>query len=100
VFPPAFLRFLDELGVDPVKDAEVYQCGRTEKGHNYGGWFHFVGDLAADAELQDVAYGTNFSARLSPAVAPRISTLKDANAVQVDFFATAVPWRLDEEDPG
>ena len=44
VYPPAFLAFLDSVGIDPKKDGEIYHNGELLPGaHFYAGWFHFVG---------------------------------------------------------
>jgi hypothetical protein len=45
-FPAEFLSLLDQLGIDPCKDAEVYRNARLAPGrHDYGGWYHFIGTL-------------------------------------------------------
>jgi hypothetical protein len=101
VFPEEFLRFLDELGIDARKDAEVFGCGRTASGrHFYGGWYHFIGRLEETGDFAPVAFGEDFSAYLLRASAPRLSTLKKAEVVELGFNSQAVPWRLDEPDPG
>jgi hypothetical protein len=48
-YPAAFRELLDRLGIDPNKEGEAVAYGPLENGlHHYGGWFFFVGDLAAD----------------------------------------------------
>lgn len=59
-FPAAFLRLLDQLGIDPRKDAEVYDIGGDGPGRRrYGGWYHFVGTLheTGDFPLVELAPG-------------------------------------------
>ena len=99
VFPSEFLALLDNLGIDPRKDAEVYHNGRAASGrHDYGGWYHFIGTLDQTAEVQAVELGGDFSVRMRPASAPRLPSLVSAPAVQLDFHAAAVPWLLDEPE--
>jgi hypothetical protein len=100
VFPPKFLALLQQLGIDPHKDAEVYHNGRTASGlHDCGGWFHFVGTLDETGDFPPVSYGDDFTSWMSGAAAPRLSSLNDLPAVQLEFHAIAVPWLLDEPEP-
>ena len=98
-FPADFLAFLEELGVDFRKEGETFHCGRAEPGrHRYGGWYHFIGRLEASAENSTVAFGPDFEASLNRANSPRLSSLGDADLVEVNFFSHAVPWLLDEPE--
>src|SRR5262245_48867664 len=37
---------LQQLGIVPSWEVEVYELGRASSGlHHYGGWFHFVGTI-------------------------------------------------------
>ena len=100
VFPAEFLALLDKLGIDPGKDAEVYHNARLAPGrHDYGGWYHFVGTLAQNGEVPPVELGGKFTVWMShDAGAPRLSSLKGMQVVQVNFGSGAVPWRLDEPE--
>jgi len=99
-FPAAFLALLDELGIDPAKDAEVYYIGRHAPGcYRYGGWFHFIGTLDQTGDFPMVELAPGFSAFLCRAAFPRLHSLKEKPAVQVEFMADAVPWLLDEPEP-
>jgi len=101
VFPPEFLALLDQLGVDPHKDGEVYHVARLAPGrHLYGGWYHFIGSLDETGDFPPVDLGPrDFRVWMCRAAAPRLSSLKDKPAVQLEFSAEAVPWLLDEPDP-
>ncbi|MEQ1520549.1 MAG: hypothetical protein ABL936_04685 [Aestuariivirga sp.] len=100
VFPTSFLALLDQLGIDPVKDGEVYHTARLSPGrHLYGGWFHFVGTLDMDGDFPPVYLEECFSVWLSHASAPRLVTLENLPAVQLEFSAEAVPWLLSEPEP-
>jgi hypothetical protein len=100
VFPAAFLALLDQLGIDPRKDAEVYHCGRLAPGrHVYGGWYHFIGALDKTGDFAPVDFGPDFKVWMCSAVAPRLSSLNDKSVVQLEFSAEMVPWLLDEPEP-
>src|ERR1700719_332108 len=46
VYPDSFKALLEQLGIDPNKEAEVFEYGPVEDGyHLYGGWFYFVGEM-------------------------------------------------------
>jgi hypothetical protein len=98
VFPEPFLQLLDSLGIDPLKDGEVYHVACPGGLHAYGGWFHFAGELIEDGDFAPVVLAPGFEAKLCKAEAPRIASLKDANVVQLEFDCRGVPWLLDEPD--
>ncbi|HLH02126.1 MAG TPA: hypothetical protein VKX25_05105 [Bryobacteraceae bacterium] len=51
VYPELFKRLLDQLGIDPAKEGEVYEMGPTDEGkYMYGGWFYFAGEMIAAGE--------------------------------------------------
>ena len=96
-FPAGFLALLDELGIDPRKDAEVYYNARLAPGrHCYGGWYHFVGTLDQTGDWVDL--GDGFSVWMCHASGPRLPSLEGMQVVQVEFRAEAVPWLLDEPE--
>jgi hypothetical protein len=96
-FPAEFLSLLDQLGIDPCKDAEVYRNARLAPGrHDYGGWYHFIGTLDQTGDFPPVDFGDGFSVWMCRASAPRLPSLEGMPVVQVEFHAQAVPWLLDE----
>ena len=100
VFPSEFLALLDKLGIDPSKDGEVYRNARLAPGlHDCMGWFHFIGTLDKTGDFAVVEFCEDFTAWMCSARAPRLSTLKDLPAVQLEFHAGVVPWLLDEPEP-
>jgi hypothetical protein len=45
-YPESFKQLLDQLGIDPSKEGEVYEIGPVAEGKStYGGWFYFVGEM-------------------------------------------------------
>ena len=100
VFPKAFLRLLDELGIDPLKDVEVYECGPTGPSrYYYGGWYHFAGTLEVTGDFPRVELGEQFHAWMCRAISRFGPDFGDASVVQLDFEARDVPWLLDEPEP-
>jgi hypothetical protein len=98
-FPAEFLSLLDQLGIDPCKDAEVYHNARLAPGrHDYGGWYHFIGTLHQTGEFPPVDLGGGFTVWMCGPAAPRLPSLEGVPAVQVEFHAQAVPWLLDEPE--
>ena len=85
VFPDAFLELLATLGVGPLKDAEAYHNARLAPGrHDYGGWYHFIGQLTVDGDFGAVDFGNGFTASLCKATAPRLKSLEGLPVVQLD----------------
>jgi hypothetical protein len=99
VFPAPFLIFLDQLGIDPSKDGEVYHVRRISPGrHGYGGWYHFVGSLDETGDFPPVHFDEGFSVWMCGASAPRLISLNDLPVVQLEFSAESVPWLLSEPE--
>jgi hypothetical protein len=98
-FPREFNALLDQLGIDPRKDAEVYHNARISPGlHSYGGWYHFIGSLDEIDESPLLKLEPSFSVWMCPASAPRLPSLEGEHVVQLEFHAEAVPWRLAEPE--
>jgi len=99
-YPPRFLAFLESVGIDPLKDGEVYHNGEMQPGaHYYGGWFHFVGALETTGDFATVDLGPGFRAYLCRKSAPELVALEGLGLVQVEFQAEGVPWVLEEASP-
>jgi len=97
-FPEPALALLAELGIDPCCEAEVYWQGREESGlHQYGGWFHFVGEL--EAEIDNIeTVGQHAVLWFTRHVALVPAAFGDNPVIQLEFV-TAIPWVLDEPEP-
>jgi hypothetical protein len=101
IFPARFVEFLNTLGIDPTKDAEVYNAGQVAPHrHHYGGWYHFIGTLETTGDFAPVDFGHGLTAWLCTASAPRIATLSDRPVVQVEFATDRAPWMLEDAEPG
>jgi hypothetical protein len=100
VFPVEFLALLEQLGIDPRKEVEVYPFNSSAPGfRDTSGWFHFVGTLNETGDFPPVDYGGGFTAWMCRAGAPRLPSLENLPAVQLEFRAELVPWLLDEPEP-
>jgi hypothetical protein len=50
VYPQVFHSLLDQLGIDPEKEGEVYESGPEGALRIYGGWLYFAGELVSSGE--------------------------------------------------
>ncbi len=96
VNPQSFLALLDQLGIDPTKEGEVYECGPTQDGRRlYGGWLFFTGQVLEPGQnhvQQDgMEYWVNGDKRLP---VPNGDFGHDLLALE---FTTSIPWVLSEE---
>jgi hypothetical protein len=100
VFPVEFLMLLEQLGIDPRKEVEVYPFSSSIPGfRGTAGWFHFHGTLEETGDFSPVDYGDGFTAWMCRAGAPRHPIFEYLPAVQLEFRAKLVPWLLDEPEP-
>lgn len=97
-FPQEFVKFLHSLGIDSRKDGEVYHNARLANGlHDYGGWFHFVGELNKTGDFPVVVFVPGFTVWLCKSNAPPLEVLLGLPLVEVQFHVETVPWML--QDP-
>jgi hypothetical protein len=98
IFPKDFLQFLNQLGIDPLKEWEAfdYDFGpEISPSHLYGGWFLFSGELVAGQDKTperspQQAFGHWFTSSFPTGTLP-----KDVKLCAVEFLAQ-VPWVLPE----
>ena len=52
VYPLSFRNLLSQMGIDPAKEGEVFDCAGPfeDKIRQTGGWFYFVGELVERGE--------------------------------------------------
>ena len=106
-YPAAVREALATLGVEPIREAEIFHLGPLDSGwHLYGGWFHVVGHLVegADAKIAlDAQTGTFDLEPMDPHFRLGITTdtalvprgFPESSLLQVEF-QTEVPWVLPE----
>jgi hypothetical protein len=108
-YPFAALAIFARLGIDPVKEAEIWHTHRDESGnHHYGGFFHFVGVIESGKDAKETVngvgcfdlersegsfeFGFTSDAHLIP------ESFADKQLVQLEF-QTLVPWVLNAKEP-
>jgi hypothetical protein len=90
-FPETFKRLLDQLGIDPSKEGEVYELGSTERGtFSYGGWFYFCGEMleAGERNTTSGAFEYWFTAKI-----PNAHAFHGESVIAVEFLTT-LNWIL------
>ncbi len=94
VFPGAFRLLLNQLGIDPEKEGEVYGCGPDGPQWLYGGWFYFAGELVeAGVRLTDA--GPGFQYFFTDAQRLPSATVDFGNSVLAVEFVTRLPWVIE-----
>jgi hypothetical protein len=105
-YPEELCSFLKLVGVDPFKEAEVWEAGPLRDGYNYNsGWWHFVGEIESEGETP-VRLGTQPGGRsrmweIVFSAGPgqlKLESLPAAPLVTAEF-STELPWVLDEPYP-
>jgi hypothetical protein len=95
VYPPAFRMFLDQIGIDPNKEGEIYdKVGPFDNRiRPTGGWFYFVGELIEKGER--LAQVEDFQYWCQPSFPQPHAFLGDP--IAAIEFSVQVPWVLQEK---
>jgi len=98
VYPPDFRALLEQLGIDPNKEGEVYDvAGPFELSiRPTGGWFYFVGGFIEKGER--LIQTGDFQYWFQPSF-PRPPACFGERVAAVEF-AAKIPWVLDESSAG
>jgi hypothetical protein len=105
LYPKQFRDFLASVGIDYMKEAEVYEISPHSSGcHLYGGCFYFIGTLqeitdnqAHDIELSRPS-GEDFVWSLVGTRGLAHEAFRGQPLVEVNFKAK-VPWVLEQQEP-
>ena len=106
-YPTELRNFFELVGIDPHKEAEVWEAGPIEGGyfHN-GGWWHFIADVEVEGESNIRLNAESFGrARewellfLPNQKSLKLKTLPESPIVQVEF-SVQLPWVLQEPHKG
>jgi len=98
--PKEFADLLDQLGIDPAKDAEVYHVCRMSPGHHhYGGWYHFVGELIGVEETPTARVGGDFQVMMHRGSHYEPDSMRGRPLVTLGFTSDSIPWLLNEPEP-
>jgi hypothetical protein len=98
LYPPDFLVLLDQFGIDPNKEGEVFdEVGPFEQSNRpTGGWFYFVGMLMEKGEK--LIQSGKFQYWIQPAF-PRPPAYFGEDVAAIEF-AVEIPWILEESSGG
>ena len=97
VYPRTFRALLDQLGIDPKKEGEIYDAAGVDERRirPTGGWFYFVGELIEKGERLIQAGDFQYWFQLS---FPRPPASFGEQVAAIEFSAQ-IPWVLNES-PG
>ena len=97
VYPAEFVSVLDQIGIDPAKEGEVYELGLEGERRIYGGWFYFAGEIAESGERNSTL--ANFEYWFADAKhLPKPATDFGDKVAAVEFM-TKLPWVLADSPP-
>src|ERR1700722_19919205 len=95
-YPEIFRQILDQLGIDPAKEGEVYECGPDGTLRVYGGWFYFAGEIfTKGTRVTDARSGFQYwfaDAKTLPS--PVVDFGEKVLAIE---FFTRLPWVVPEQ---
>lgn len=91
-FPEEFRSLLKTIGIDPVKEGEVYEAGPEGDCRIYGGWFYFAGEITKAGE-RNVSI-PNFEYWFADAKRLPKPAADFGDRVAAVEFMTRVPWIL------
>jgi len=95
-YPASFKALLEQLGIDPHKEGEVFECGPVTDGcHLYGGWFYFIGEMVAAGERTNSDPETHDFESFFTTSHPSAPEFGDGPLLAIEF-ATHVKWVLSE----
>ncbi len=96
VYPESFRALLEQLGIDPNKEGEAFECGPVEDGCRlYGGWFYFVGEMVAAGERNCNAPEAHYFEFFFTRSHPKAEAFRDGPILALEF-STHVKWVLPE----
>ena len=94
IYPASFRTLLEQLGIDPNKEGEVFEYGPAQDGcHIYGGWFYFVGEMVTWGERNSSAPGAHQFEFFFNSVGPDAPAFRGRPRLTVEF-TTHVKWVL------
>jgi hypothetical protein len=98
VFPGEFLQFLNELGVDPLKEWEAFDYNfdpkKPRKHVLYGGWFLIAGELVEGFDKRPGPEQKGFAYWFTNSF-PTGTLPKGLKLCAIEFLAE-IPWVLSE----
>ena len=96
VYPPSFQALLEQLGIDPNKEGEVFEYAPAQDGcHIYGGWFYLVGEMVAAGERNLNAPDSHQFASWFTTSCPKAPAFRGGPLLAIEF-TTHLRWVLPE----
>ncbi len=94
--PVEYFQFLAQLGIDPMKPAEIVEYVENPDGtHFYGWWYHVAGQIIQDSNAKNVMLAPDIQI-----IIRNKADFVDKNfprpVIQIEFF-TNLPWALSEK---
>jgi hypothetical protein len=95
-YPDVFRLLLDQLGIDPQKEGEVYESGPDGPLTMYGGWLYFAGELVRSGErMTDI--GSGFQHWFADAKnLPKPAVDFGPKVLAIEFW-TRLPWIIPDQ---
>ncbi|AOE50313.1 hypothetical protein [Kangiella sediminilitoris] len=96
-FPQEVISFFEQCGIDPLKDAEVYEIGPISEDSNlhlYGGEYYFISEKHPKVDEDKLPSGFQFTINNSSACEPE--EFRKSENVKHLHFLFPIPWVLDE----
>jgi hypothetical protein len=92
LYPGEFLRLLNELGAEPLKDvgAFIYECEPGQSHHPCGGYFVFIGELLEGAAWRPQHTSGSFAFWFTPHF-PHAGLPQDVRLCAIEFWAEITP---------
>ncbi|NTV10580.1 MAG: hypothetical protein HGA47_07375 [Zoogloea sp.] len=94
--PSEVMRFFAAAGIDPRKDAEVYEQGEiAPRVHSYGGEYYFWGEIVSQARREQVFPNGFRFVFMQPSPLAQ-EQFKNEGALCF-YFTAEIPWVLGNE---
>ena len=90
-YPADFRSLLEQIGIDPEKEGEVYEAGREGDLRTYGGWFYFAGEVVKRGE-HTLTEASGFQYWFVDAKRLPKTVVDFGESVAAVEFVTRLPW--------
>jgi hypothetical protein len=105
-YPLELCTFLESVGVNSFKEAEVWTSGKLEAGYCFNaGWWHFIGEVEQRGESEfPVSKNREGESRYwHIKIVPEYTVMKfkglpESPIIQIEYY-TELPWVLNEAYP-
>lgn len=95
VYPEKFRLLLDQLGIDPEKEGDVFENRQEDQLVGYGGWFYLAGEVIEAGERMTDA-GSDFQYFFRASYRPTLEGDFGEEVLALEF-STKLPWVISEE---